>query len=496
VPARQQRSAHGSRGPLIATFAGRGALNQQPRQPPSTEWTAVSASSRTLLALPLALAALIAGAPAAGAAWTAPQAITGPNAVGAHGAGNSLGSEAFSWQVVTKHMLHLPTQTGFGSYVRARIRLPGGRLGHAQTISSTSEIVAHPQIGVADGGDAWAVWAQAGRHIRIMAAFRPRGQGFGSPFEVGRSSHFYDASPTIVVGRFGDVAIVWNAGRDIRVVRRAGNARCEPRRALACFKPSVSLAAGSDHAVALGPLGSAYVVWAAFERTANNDVHTRLRMAVIRRSNRQGPQQTISSAADGDASQPSIAVRPDGTAEIAWRASLPAGGEQNESAPILAAASSPDAVTSPPQVISTHRGEQPVIGVDPRGEAILAWDQFNATPQNVEAQEIAVAVRAAAASPFGAATALSPANAVPARASLAIDAAGTAYVAYYSYNGLPGIPIGLSHVRPEGGAFGAPIALPASLRAVSLLSAGAKVSAFGGGGGSSGARVLVSDWTP
>jgi hypothetical protein len=453
----------------------------------------VSASSRTLLALSLAVAALIAGAPAAGAAWTTPQAITGPTAVGVHGAGNSLGSEAFVWQVVTKHMLRLPTQTGLGSYVRARIRLPSTRLGQPQTISSTDEIVAHPQIGVADSGDAWAVWAQAGRHIRIMGAFHPRGKAFGSPFEVGRSSHFYDASPTIVVGRFGDVAIVWNAGHDIRVVRRAGNARCDPGRARACFKSAVSLAAGSDHAVALGPRGSAYVVWAAFGRTANGDVHTRLRMAVIRRSNRQGPEQAISSAADGAASQPSVAVRPDGTAEIAWRASLPAGGEQNTSAPIMAAASKPAEVTSPPQVISMRRGEQPVIGVDPQGEAILAWDQFNATPQNVEAQEIAVAVRPAAASPFGAAGALSPPNAAPGRASLAIDGAGTAYLAYYTYNGVPGTPIGLSHARPPGGAFGAPIALPATLRAVSLLPAGATVSAVGGG---SGARVLVSDWTP
>jgi hypothetical protein len=453
----------------------------------------VSASSRTLLVFPLALAALIAGAPAAAAAWTSPQAITGSTAVDAHGAGNSLGSEAFVWQVVTKHMQHVPTQTGPGSYVRARIRLPDGRLGHAQTISSTAEIVAHPQIGVAGSGDAWAVWAQAGRHIRIMAAFHPRGKAFGPPFEVGRSSHFYDASPTIVAGRFGDVAIVWNAGRDIRVVRRAGNARCEPRRPRACFKPTVSLAAGSDHVVALGPLGSAYVVWAAFERTANDDVHTRLRMAVIRRSNRHGPAQAISGAADGDASQPSVAVRPGGTAEIAWRASLPAGGEQNESAPIMAAASTPDMVTSPPQVISTHRGEQPVIGVDRQGEAILAWDQFNATPQIVEVQEIAVAVRPAAASPFGAAAVLSPANAVPGRASLAIDAVGTAYLAYYTYNGVPGTPIGLSHVRPPGGAFGAPIALPATLQAVSLLAAGPKVSAVGGG---SSARVLVSDWMP
>jgi hypothetical protein len=311
----------------------------------------------------------------------------------------------------------VPTQTGPGSYVRARIRLPDGRLGHAQTISSTAEIVAHPQIGVAGSGDAWAVWAQAGRHIRIMAAFHPRGKAFGS----------------------------------------------------------------------------AYVVWAAFERTANDDVHTRLRMAVIRRSNRHGPAQAISGAADGDASQPSVAVRPGGTAEIAWRASLPAGGEQNESAPIMAAASTPDMVTSPPQVISTHRGEQPVIGVDRQGEAILAWDQFNATPQIVEVQEIAVAVRPAAASPFGAAAVLSPANAVPGKASLAIDAVGTAYLAYYTYNGVPGTPIGLSHVRPPGGAFGAPIALPATLQAVSLLAAGPKVSAVGGG---SSARVLVSDWMP
>ena len=67
-------------------------------------------------------------------------------------------------------------------------------------------------------------------------------------------------------------------------------------------------------------------------------------MIVVRRSGRHGVEHFLSAPADGDASQPSLAVRRDGSAVVAWRASLPAGGEQNEAGAIKAVTSSPDAV--------------------------------------------------------------------------------------------------------------------------------------------------------
>ena len=239
--------------------------------------------------------------------------------------------------------MRLPAQTGLASSIRARIRLPNGKLGAPSTISRGDAIVAAPQVGVDENGNATAVWAQAGRHVTIMAAFHPHGKPFGKPVEIGRTGAFNGARPAIAVGRFGDAVIAWNDGRHIAVRRYAGNAQCAPARHFACYRPVVRLRAGDGHAVTIGPLGSAYVAWAAFVRNGD-DVSTRLRMVVIRRSGLRSTEHFVGRATDGSASQPAIAVRPDGIADLAWRASLPPGGEQNERAPILAAASGPDAV--------------------------------------------------------------------------------------------------------------------------------------------------------
>lgn len=450
----------------------------------------MSASFRTRFAISLALVTLGATtAEAAPAAWSGSGAVTDRRATNLHAAGNRHGSEAIVWKLTSTRLVRLRAQTGFASLVRARIRLPDGRLGRTQTISSTGELVAGPQVGVAENGDAWAVWTQAGRHIRIMGAFHPRGKPFGTPFELGRSSRFNDARPQIAVGRFGDVAVAWNAGRSIRVVRRAANAQCSARRALACFKPTVSLRAGADHTVAIGPLGSAYVVWAANE--VAGALRTRLRMTVIRRSNRHSREHAISS--EGNASQPSIAVRADGTAEIAWRASKPAGGEQNEAAPIWVAVSGPDAVSLAPQQVSPAPAEQPVMRVNRQGEAIVAWDEHDPAPGAPEGPRIVVAVRAAGAQTFGAPTVISPGNAATTGAALAVDATGTAYLAYASTGATaPQTPVGVSHVRPAGGVFGPPLALPAGIERPSLIAAGPKVSAFGS---ATDERIVVSDWT-
>lgn len=476
-----------------ATFAFAARFNV-PRHRCIQNGFAVSARARTLFALPLAVVALGATtATAAHAAWSGSEPVSDRLATNLHAAGNRHGSEAFVWKLTSSKLVRLPAQTGFASRVRARIRLTDGRLGRTQTISSTRELVAGPQVGVAESGDAWAVWTQAGRHIRIMGAFHPRGKPFGTPFELGRSSHFTDARPQIAVGRFGDVAVVWNAGRSVRVVRRAGNAQCPPSRALACFRTPISLRAGADHTVAIGPLGSAYVVWAANAASSDGDGRSRLRMTVVRRSNRQGRDHAITGAADRSASRPSIAVRGDGTADIAWRASLPTGGEQNESAPIWAAASGPDAVTTAPAQVSSGLAEQPVVRVNHQGEAILAWDEHDPAPGAPEGSRIVVAIRAVGAPTFGVPTVISAANAATTGAALAVDAAGTAYLAYAST--VPTAPLtraGVSHVRPAGGVFGAPLALPAGIERPSLVSAGAKVSAFST---ATDEPIVVSDWT-
>ncbi|HTN24949.1 MAG TPA: hypothetical protein VL120_13230 [Solirubrobacteraceae bacterium] len=398
--------------------------------------------------------------------------------------GNRHGSEAFAWTVTSTRIVRLRTQTGQESVVRARIRLPDGRLGRAQTISRGRGIVRSPQIGVDESGNATAVWTQAGLHFSIMAAFRPHGKTFGAPVELGRSRHFVDARPALAVGRFGDAVVAWNEGRSVRVVRR-GPSRCLPQRARACFSVPISLAPGADQAVAIGPLGSAYVVWAAMVRTGD-DVHTRLRMAVLRRGGRSlGSEHFLSDA--GDASQPALAVQPDGSAAVAWRASLPAGGEQDNPAPIMAVTSSPAAVLAPPQSVSTAPGRLPQLRVNGQGEAVMAWNQVDPTPGNPDGPQVAIAIRPAGGAAFGRPALLSPPGVEATGASLAVDAPGNAYLLYGA-----GGQVAVTQVRPPGSVFGPPSTLPSAFAGGSLLAAGARITAIS----AFAARTSVSDWTP
>jgi hypothetical protein len=448
------------------------------------------ARPRILLLLALVtLGAAVAAAPAQ-AAWTAPQTIVADDrAANVIGAGNRHGSQAFIWKVTSKRLIRRGGRSGFASYVRARIRLSDGRLGRVQTISSTTGLVAGPQIGVDESGNVTAVWTQAGRRLSIMAAFRAHGKRFGAPVEIGRSQHFNDARPALAVGRFGDGVIAWNQGRSVQVVRR-GPPLCVPQRARACFSQPVVLRAGADQTVAIGPLGSAYVVWAAEVRSAD-DVHTRLRMAVIRRSGRRaGREHFISST--GDAGQPSLAVAADGSAGVAWRASLPAGGQQNDFAPIMAASSSPDALLAPPQAVSTARGDDPQLRIGPQGEAVLAWNQFDPGPANPDGGEIAVAIRPAGGGvAFGAPALISPPGVQAQGVSLAVDAAGSSYVLYSADSGAGGT-VAVTQIRSPGSIFGAPITLPPSFGGGSLLAAGPKITAVS----AFTPTTAVSDWTP
>ena len=189
-------------------------------------------------------------------------------------------------------------------------------------------------------------------------------------------------------------------------------------------------------------------------------------------------------------------MRPDGTADLAWRASLPAGGEQNARAPIIVAASSPDAVTTHPLVVSALPGDEPIIRVTRQGEAVVSWNQFHSTPQNPDGEEVAYAVRPAGATTFAPATTISAPGMRAAGQSLAVDAAGNAVLVYLAAPAIGPAPsgaVGATHQRPAGGAFGPAVAFPGSpANGLRVFAAGPKVSAYGGGDNG----VAIGDWAP
>ena len=443
-----------------------------------------------LVVIALAAGSTTALAGRASAAWTQPMTLASPAAENLAVAGSDAQSQAFVWKVTTRHFVRTRTQSGYASYVRVRLRQPLGKLVASRAISATTAIVTNPSVTMDYLGNATAVWTQADRRIRVMGAYRPRGGQFGRPFEIGRSGAFNDARPQVAVAPIeGTTTVVWNAGSQLLVSRRRPG-RCGPGRPRGCFSSPQRYARGTDQTIAVTPEGTTFIVWAATVREGDV-VHTRLRLVSARRGRRFGHSQAI--GAGGDASQPSLALAPDGSVIVAWRASLPAGGEQNLDAPILAAIRDPNGATSSAQTISQLPGSTPQVGVNPQGEAVAVWSQINPTPTNPDGREVAAALRPASRGAFEPPVRLHAANVSAGSPSLAVESSGDMTVVYSASVIEPGGssgPAAISLRRTSGSPFGTPETLPTDFSGAFVFAAGARVTAVSGG---SGGRTLISD---
>ena len=328
-----------------------------------------------------------------------------------------------------------------------------------------------------------------------MVSFRPRDGRFATPVEIGRTGAFINSRPQVVVSSSGAAVIAWNAGRQMRVVRRPAG-RCRAGRPRGCFGAPQDFGAGFDHTLAISADGDAFFVWAASVRDGG-DFHTRLRIAVAERGRRFGHSEPITHS--GDASQPAVAITPDGHAIVAWRGSLPAGSEQNSDATIFAATRDRLGRLSALQPVSQHDGYEPRIAATPQGEAILVWNERDFTPQNPDGAQVAAAVRPSGGGSFGTPVTLSRPNVAADSAALAVDASGTATIVYSAAAARPpyatGGPVAVAHRRAPGApSFGAAAEpLPAAFIGALVIAAGARVTAASG---RSGGRTLISDYAP
>ncbi|HVF77367.1 MAG TPA: hypothetical protein VNA28_03640 [Solirubrobacteraceae bacterium] len=444
---------------------------------------------RLLSVTALAVVATATGSAPAHAAWGPPQVLAAPAAEQLAATGNAEQAELFAWKVTTRRRVRTATQTGFASFVRARMRRANGSLGAARAISSAKELVANPAVALDSAGNATVVWVQSGRTIRIVGAHRRTGGRFGRPFVIGRSTAFSDARPALTVGPDGAIVVVWNGGRRVQVARRTA-ARCAAGRPRGCFGGAQSFTRGTDHAIAMSRGGSAFVVWAA-SVGRGGAAGTALRMAIAPRGLRFGFPRAISSA--GNVSQPSVAVAPNGDAIVAWRASLPAGGEQNADAPIVSAVRASSGIISASQVVSELPGSGPQVRANDQGEAILVWNQRNPTPENPDGPEVAGSLRPAGASAFEAPFLFSPAGAAAGSASLAIDDDGTAVAGYTASltGGYRPPPAAFTRSMTSGRAtFATPESLGEDFSGAFVFSAGSLVTAASAG---SGGRTLIRD---
>gem|GEM_PF-2611086 len=447
-----------------------------------------------LLAFALS-AATLAGAvatPAAHAAWAPPTTLAQPAAENVAAAGNAAGAELLTWRVTTTRRVTIAGRTGFASFIRARPRAANRVLGAARAVSSTRELVAAPAVALDGAGNAIVVWSQAGRSTRIMGSYAPRGGRFSGPFEIGRTTAFLGARPSIAVNARGIAVVAWNGGSRVQIARRPA-ARCRPGHPSGCFQRPQLLPRGSDQTVALTPGGTAFVVYSATSGIGA-ETRTQLRLAVAPQNGLFGPTRAI--PGPGQASQPSLALSSNGSAVIAWRGSPPTGGEQDADGPILVTVRDALGRLVGPVVASQLPGSRPQLRINGSGEAIVAWDGRNPTPQNPDGAEVVVAVRPASGGAFGAPLTINPPGTAAAGASLALDANGTATLAYSASllgaGTAAGPIVAVAQRRPAGGTFAPAELLPPDFAGAFVFTAGARVTAVSAG--RTGGRTALSDY--
>ncbi len=421
------------------------------------------------------------GAQMAKAEWSAPSTLARP-AVPVSAAGSPSGREAFVWQIQTQRSLN----EGPVSFVRARIRLPDGRLSRTQTISRTDQVTYGPSVQLDSSGTATAVWIESdGSQTRYMVSVRPRGGRFGTPVTVGASG---STIPALAVAPDGAAVIAWSTNFDgfRAVIRPRGH--CPSPRARGCFgsvqtlDPVQPRDAGQNPTVTFGPGGRAYMAWSSGLPAVNRLLYPCIRFAVAPPGQRFGSPQTITDSSAGCDEQ-AVAVAADGTAVIAWRASPPLSSEgEHPWGPIRVAVRDSQGHISATQTLSPD-GFSPRVRVNRQGEVIVLWQQRAASHTSTLTARVGPI-----GGTFGAPTQISPPSEEEILSgSLAVDRRGNTIVVYDHDRAT------FARLREPGQAFAGLTRLTTRGEVAGpLIAANNKVTAAL----ATAAGTQLSDWTP
>jgi hypothetical protein len=302
--------------------------------------------------------------------------------------------------------------------IQLRRRTATGVLSAVKTLSAAGHDANDPQVAVDAHGNAVVVWSRSdGANERIQVLRRTAGGSLSAVQTL--SSAGGDAyEPQVAVGGDGSAVVVWERynGTDNRIqVRR--------RTAAGALSAVQSLSASGQDAyaaqVAVDPHGRAVVVWYRFDG-ADNRIQARRRSAAGSLS----AVQTLSPGGQ-EASNPQVAIDPDGNAVAAWRRFD--GANYRIQVRRRAAGGSLSAV----QTLSAagQDASDPQLGVDRDGRAVVAWYRFDGANFRVEA------LRRTAAGSLSAVQPLSPAGMSANEPRVALDRDGNALVAWKLFDG-------------------------------------------------------------
>ncbi len=240
----------------------------------------------------------------------------------------------------------------------------------------------------------------------------------------------------------------WPVGTLLAVALLAGSSP-----ALGAFGTPVDLSAAggnaSDPRIAVGPDGATTAVWYRFDGAE----------FIVQAATRPAGSATFGapvdlSAAGGNASDPQIAIGPDGAATAVWRRSNGSGTR------IVQAATRPagSATFGTPVDLSAtgQNADYPQIAIGPDGAATAVWYRYDGADYLVQA-----ATRPAGSATFGAPVDLSAASGNAYNPQIAIGPDGAATAVWYRYDGTNTTI--QAAIRPAGSAtFGTPVDLSAT----------------------------------
>jgi hypothetical protein len=182
---------------------------------------------------------------------------------------------------------------------------------------------------------------------------------------LGRSLHFNLASPRLALDARGDALVAWRGFRKV-----AGGAVIEA--VSTAFRPAGGRFGGEQKIRDGGPYqdveldgeGNAYAVWTTYGGPVS-------RFAYSARGRQWGAPRTFTAPM---ASNPTLAVAPDRSVIVAWRAaSVDSEGEGIQYGSVYACVRSPSGVFSSPVKLSEARVHDVGLAVSPTGEALFTW---------------------------------------------------------------------------------------------------------------------------
>jgi len=268
------------------------------------------------------------------------------------------------------------------SNIQARARTASGTLSALQTVSSGGS--SQPQIAVAPNGNSVISWVKVATVDVIQGRARTAAGGL-SAIQTLSAAGQYSEEPQVAIDANGNAIFIWE-----RLDSTSGDCcwRIETRTRTAAGVLGTTEIHSAAGQTALAPQvgfdssGNAYLVWGRFDGT-NPGAQCCFLIQTRRRSS-SGTLTAVQtlSVSGQNASTPQIAVDPGGNAVYAWARSDGTYGR------IQARRRATSGTLSLPQTLSAvgPGATQPQVAVDPNGNSIFTWVAFNGTRNSIQAR--------------------------------------------------------------------------------------------------------------